>query len=466
MSRLRVFSFFSLLFVILTLPGAARADGRAELQKLAGQVMASLTGWAGDRGWQAETSGETLVEDSGSYYAVTLPHLSFKDDLGRTLEVGLVALNALPGSRAGDWKVTLAMPSPVVMKGPDGKVLMTVTIGTQAFSGAWSAGRSSFSAISAKYKNIQIDYAPAGIKANLPDVTLTADPGGMMDVAATSARVMFEKTGATLSLARINLRSGGDKASTVKLRALLQKLVPFSPFNDFLYGSSLTVSANGVSLFLPGRTGQTERTMLVDSIRAGVNARNLSGATASLSGDGGFSGLKVTPADPRLAVIIPEQMNFKLDATNLPVDAVIASDPGQKNALLKALSDAGTMVTLRNGALSNPSYAFAADFIQTANAVAPLGATGKGTLTAFGLDTLIGAVTAEATSPSTPPELKPYLRDMMGVFLAMQLTGKPGTDSGGRPVKTYVLENTANGQVLLNGQDMQVLMRMVPKLAK
>jgi hypothetical protein len=479
---MRTFKILTGLFIACLMATPARADDTAELRAMAANVMAVITDLGAGPGWTVVTQGETLVENSGSYYAVTLPHLSYKDTGGQTLEVGLVAINALKGDKTGEWKVTVALPSPITLNDSTGKAEVTVALGQQSLSAVFNAKDNSFTKLNGRYRTVTINHASSGIKASLPDAGLSGSLkkdgaqtwSGTLQLATISPNILFARTGALLSFATLTMASTFDHyamADMKKMKDRIESVEKPSPLLKIMAAgmagaassAKLDITGKTASLFLPAAQGRAERTVGFDALRW---TQTLSGQDANakqMRVTGGFSDLRVTPSDTSLSTLLPAKMAIDVTIANIPAAKILAADLNKKDELSRILAEAKTEGTITKTMLGNSTYEIDLDAKQAAHATAPLGMVGTGSLKVSGIEALTGAIANGLQSGTIPDDMRPYLKDIQKALLVMMLTGKPGTDSAGKPAKSYEIENTADGRVMVNGQNLQALTGLMQK---
>lgn len=106
-----------------------------------------------------ETQGEISVEQTDSYYAVTLPAISIVDVSGMTTKIGLIAVNAVPTDNTDQWRVSVSIPSPILQTNENGDVLTRLDIGTQQIGGVWNGASGEFLKLSGKFNDVTLNSA-------------------------------------------------------------------------------------------------------------------------------------------------------------------------------------------------------------------------------------------------------------------------------------------------------------------
>lgn len=157
MKRLALLAFFALIFIPPASAQTANADARAQVLK--GQLEGFLENqkaMALKNGCKLSTKGEVTVEKAAGYYAFTLPNISYVDSKGVRSEIGMVAVNAVPEG-ADDWKITLALPTPITSYNNSGTAVYKTDIASQTASGVWNEKLGHFTSVNANLGNVQLN---------------------------------------------------------------------------------------------------------------------------------------------------------------------------------------------------------------------------------------------------------------------------------------------------------------------
>ena len=131
----------AILLAALGVASPARAQtSDGDVQKLEGiftQLLEQYKALTEANGAELVEEGNILVEPSDHYYAITLPHLTVQQKDGAYTDIGMIAVNALPGDAAGQWKMTMAVPTPIIHYDSKKNPVVSVNIGQQNFAGVW-----------------------------------------------------------------------------------------------------------------------------------------------------------------------------------------------------------------------------------------------------------------------------------------------------------------------------------------
>lgn len=124
-------------------------------------------------GAQLEIQGETVVTPKGSYYQAVLPTMKTTYQ-NMTYNLGHVVINGIPGQTPDEWKIAIALPSPIQFSYPDGKQV-SVALGSQKASGIWNTALNYTSQFNAEYKNIKVTGTPS-TRVPGPDEVISSSP--------------------------------------------------------------------------------------------------------------------------------------------------------------------------------------------------------------------------------------------------------------------------------------------------
>jgi len=154
---MKFFALLAFLVFAAVLPAQAQ-DTNARAQILKGQLEGFLENQksvALKNGCKLATKGEITVEQANGYYAFTLPHITYTDSKGVRSDIGMVAVNAVPQAN-NEWKISLALPTPINSFGSGGGEQFRTDIGTQNANGIWNEKLGHFVSVDANYGNIRL----------------------------------------------------------------------------------------------------------------------------------------------------------------------------------------------------------------------------------------------------------------------------------------------------------------------
>lgn len=506
-------TFISLIYAAPATAAMSATDGQ-RLKTLFSDMVEHYRNEAKLQGGDLLTEGPVMVEPGDNYFAITLPHLTALSADGTKINIGMIAINAVPGDQTQEWKMTLAMPTPITLYDAKGRESGVLEIGSQNFAGVFHESFKNFVRLNAQYKDISF-YDPVGkAKITIADSKAIYDLkqgsnklwSGPMKLTASNIQGIFGSSGAAGKIASINLDSTVKdysieeaNAYNEKMEALLESLEVDSPsvssphavgiYNtvfDYLttvwdgFGSDFTI--NGMEFMTPATADKPASTFKVGKVGFGFMADGLKSNKVMLHPTLTLSGLTITPPPAALDQIAPDSLNLDLALNNLPLKQL--SELGKKSleqstqspesgALVmqntvamaqKLLTDAGATIKVVNtGASKSGQYDLLLNGSAAANIQALLGGTAKLRLEVFGLETILASLQAIANDPATSAENKASASNALQALTFLQVVGQQGTNAKGQPIRSYDVEVTADGKQLLNGTDLMTLMGTMPQ---
>ncbi len=213
---MKILAFLPLLALVflITVTPAHALDAKANILKA--QIEGFLDyqkSVASKNNCTLETKGDITVEkSSGGYYAFTLPHITYTDAKGIKSEIGMVAINATPDG-AHNWKISMAIPTPIVSRNQTGAEIFKTTLGSQAISGVWSETLGHFLSSNASLKDVTFQSLEQNNSVNIQTITFSSalkEQGagvftGITNLIAESIFFSDTESGLTGSLPKITM---------------------------------------------------------------------------------------------------------------------------------------------------------------------------------------------------------------------------------------------------------------------
>lgn len=485
-------AFAACLFILgfcLFAAGSARADDSARLKTLFGAMLEDQKKAAAGRGETLELEGDTQIENAGSYYAVTLPHARLKTKEGNTLEIGIIAVNASAADKPGTWKMTIALPTPFILKDKGGKTLSSLSLGTQKVTGVWNETIRYFTQLDAQYGGIAFTDAAQGVSANIGSLTLTSNltettPGkwsGPLSLKLTKFDVTIPVRQMKISLKSISNNVELLSYDPALLRARQTTLAaapgmsanPALAFLDLLTkggeGIQTVYKLEGLEVIAP-QPGQTD--MGKFGLESGMFSLTLSGFTAdkvTASIGLNYRGLDPRPLSTHLQNVIPREAKLAWDLENVPVQKLAATvqntmsaatgNPAAAQAgmatlvfkLSALLSQAQTRLNVEKNYVMNELYRATLDGNLNADISALFGFSSDFVLDVYGLDRLITALENAADEPTTM--YRTTLQSWAANLKYFRGFGLMQKDENAAPFHRYHCQLTPQGQIVLNDKD-------------
>lgn len=505
--------------IALTISGPAWAQAPAVSAEGAAAMRAAIaeglkrTFQEVDNGTEFRWSGETQVTPAGDRYDVALPALTIVSTEDTRFDVGSIQLKVAPKPDA-TYAVEAILPSSMTMrngKTPSG----TLTIGRQRFTGVWSGAVENFVTADLAYGDLALvgkdnaalrigsltatqDMRPDGpgtwggpVAGALSDVTVTDEQKAtLMKMAgvtleATYGRIDFAKVAQLKTLMATHAAAGTEPLAT-----------QFLPLLGGMVGEAvMRTRITGLS------AGNDEGRVGFDLATFTMGVRDLDRDTSSTVLGFQTDGLKIEPL-PGPKQFMPERFDVQISLGKLPNAAIgqamlalaaleepakgnskagskaamagkaesgkskgkkVEPDESDRDAqaaligmsLVEAASKAGTELRIDHLALDTPATSGAVTGAARVASAAAFGAVGGAQIVLRGLD---AAANALKPKPGAKPD--PESQETLGIIAMLQALGQQSTDEAGKDVRTYKIDLTETGQVLLNGADMSAVMGM------
>ena len=459
-------------------------------------------------GTEFRWAGEPQVTPAGDRYDVALPALTVVTDEDTHFDVGTIQLKVVPKPDSA-YAVEATLPASMTMRNGD-TPSGTLTIGSQRFTGVWSAAVENFMSADLAYGDLALvgdddgalriasftatqDMRSDGpgtwggpVAAALSDVTLTdAQKTSLLKVAniameATYGRIDLAKMAQFRTLAATH-SAAGTEPSAAQILPLLGGMLGEAVMRTRITGLSAGNDEGRVAFDLATFT-------------LGVHDLDRDTSTTVLGFKG--DGLKIEPL-PGPKQFMPERFDVQLSLGKLPNAAVgqaavaLAALEEQKkahgdaeegkaspgnpkgrkieseddaddamasaigNVVMEAASRAGTELRIDHLSLDTPATSGSETGAARVASAAAFGAVGGANVVLRGLD---AATNALKPKPGTKPDSE--TQQTLGMVEMLKAMGQQGKDAAGNDVRTYKIDLTESGQILLNGADMSAMMGM------
>ena len=433
------------------------------------------------RGGKLETDGDIVIEQADTYYAVTLPAMSLTNDDDMIGKVGLIAINATPTDAPDNWKMSIAIPTPILYEDKDGNPTMRLEIGEQEMGGIWNGSLENFSKLSAKYANIKLSHYKKKEILNIGQFNIAADLKenkkdywtGPTKISLQNISIIDGDDKKLLGLGDARILMDIDNFSPKKRNEVLKLLSEQSENTEETISSlpALVMGSIGDSFSLEGVL-KNLKIKGRDNAKIGKEGVSLASANfglsmADLNKDNikqnfklSFSGLK----NPKNDELAPTNMNIDLQIDKLPLrellglaekimpkgdDKAAAKQVAAMQTMLtapKILASAGTTMTLTDTKYGNDIYSGDLNGKLTANSASMFGTTGEIIFAMRGVEKLIEALKDKADHKKTSARLKAI----------QKVCNTQGEGAEQKNVCHFKLDESA--KLTVNGQDMEVLL--------
>ncbi|PWC46749.1 hypothetical protein TSA6c_08150 [Azospirillum sp. TSA6c] len=491
---------------------AAPAVDDAGAKALAASLKKDLPRWfpppAEDgEGIGFEWEGEPTVKPAGDHYDVALPRLSAEDAEGTLFDIGTILLAVTPKDDS-QYGVSITLPSAMKVQNLDDNDeyvdAATITIGKQSFTSTWSGALETLLTVDGAFNDLAVTAAGGKGKVSIATMTMVQDLkpetgtggatlwsgpaafafGGLsvqddknkelmkiggVTTEATYSRVDLTKVSALQKLSEQTAAKGVAPTSS-ELLPKLQGM--FGGISGAMRLSNLSFvnpeDGTAVALgHLAFRSGLTDLDQAMSTVSMGIEARDFT----------------MTPS-PAPVAFTPRAFEMKLSVAKLPNSALWKAftelaksaeaeeaPPAKKGAKAKAaapaspsadvvmqqamaaMGEAGTELRIDALNLDTPATAGTATGAVKVATQAAFGVTGGATVLLRGID---AAVKAMQPAPGAKPDKE--TQDLLAGLAMVQALGQAGKDDTGADTRTYKIDITEAGQLLLNGADMTALL--------
>jgi hypothetical protein len=432
------------------------------------KLVKSLKKLEQSEGYKINLKGDITVTQKDGYYAVQYPALSFKTSNKRndfTMDMGSYAMNAVPTEDSDLWKVSFAVPTPLIATNDKNEELFRIDIGKQKFGGIFSFKMNNFPKLSMRYEGLK----------------MTMDGGTdhffikQLDVKSN----LSEKDGlyngpvkALISDFKFNLR--GQDAFT------LDKVKIDASLEDYNHQTYKQAQLNIKQQMHSNRTSDNSHNF-INMIRAAgnnsfkLNLENLSFLNENMAAnkvskiknievkgggsykndklnqgfDVAYSGLEFVP-NAQDTALIPQSFSTSINVRNLPLEDLMAlskqAGPNLKdeikNSLPALLQKANAALELKNTHFSNDNYNVKLNGVMQADTTSPLGGVGLLDIETIGLNTIMEELNK---SPKGAP-----MAQQLTIFRL--ITNEDGDKN------TAKIELNKQGSLTINGKDMSMFL--------
>lgn len=456
---------------------------------------------------RVEYQGEVVVEQAGDYYAVTLPYAKIINPVGEQVDVGMVSINASEGDQPNQWKMRVAVPTPIVVTDKGGKEVLRITIAGQRAAGIWDETLQSFVKLDAQYKDMLFVGPEATVK--LPETQIIYDftrdaagkwsgPGSMVfkniEAVGTRNGDTFKTAEARIDFSIDQYDASAIKAYREKLAALAETLNkdpnakgPTAAQTSAIAGTMMdffTRAGNGVKVRydITGVEVNREETGAVDMTRVisipklflGMDLNGFNTGKVRIALQLGYNGLSIAPVPPESEGLLPTDSNFDIAMENIPVreiielsrntlEASIAQPEMGKLAgvsflfkLPALLSQAGTYLTVTNTHIGNKDIDVKIEGRARADISAVNSATVDAKATFRGLDQLIAKLKEQSKTRTKADQAK--IESSIEQLETVRKHARVETAPDGATLHILDLVMTPKGETLVNGKDLRTIL--------
>lgn len=499
--------------IILPLAASAQAqeqDATAQkLQTMFSEMLDKQKNLLNDKSVHLNYTGDLNVEKADGYYAVTLPHLAIVYPTGEKFEVGMVAVNAAPHENAGNWKMSVALPTPMTFYNAKGEQTSLVNIGSQRSAGVWNEQLDYFSKLDSNFGDINVSSKTDNFNLNIPATRVIYDLSQQEQSQLWSGPVSFSMQGLSIDddgiqdviqLGEIKLAMemfDYDPQGMIEYRDLIASKLqgenaesaPLTPEEVSQLAQSFIkalgdgfVSNYEISDFaMKGKDANQFESLNIDKMQFGIDATGLKENKLDIKFRVGYQGFDMQPVPADLPKLAPSHLNLDISVDDLPLQELQAlgaqtAENATTNPVVPQmqamtammqlptiLSTAGSKIVLKNNSVGNDIYNITIDGTARPNPQSQFMAEADFTIAVRGFDAITQAITERIQQGDT------QAANMQGVMAGlMMLKGfaEARATTDGAIEHVLKLNVTPEGQIKLNGQDISALMGMAGQQPK
>ncbi|GJL85208.1 MAG: hypothetical protein DHS20C02_09830 [Micavibrio sp.] len=448
--------------------------------------------------------GDVIVEPSDEYYAVTLPHVSILYPKGQRLELGIVSVNAVPHDQEGQWKMTVAMPTPIILFDKSGAPALQLDIGSQLSAGIWHEELEYFTKLDARYQDIKIESPDGTFRTAIAEAEILYDLNeddqgrwsGPLKGTIRKIAMNFEKTGGTITMKEAKLgvelfsyipqaikdykekliamaEAGSDgNVSSQHITGLYNMIVELLGNAGDGFTAQYEVSDLDITRPVDPDTESEEKRLEsfhFGKLSMGFDLTGFLNNQVKLALRFGFNDLKAPPSDDEsMKGIMPTTGHIDVQLNDIPYQKI--ADLGRNSIAGKAgmvhmatfalkipaiLSEAGTTMTFTDNHFGNDAYHVNANGKIRADISALNSATADIRLTAKGLEQLKANMALEGDDPLN--ENAQNFQKIAAQLQILQVLAAKEKDGLGNLIHILEFEMNKQGEMLMNGQDIRLL---------
>ena len=441
------------------------------------------------------TTGDITVEQAADYYAVTLPEITVTDMEGDRTHLGFIAINATPTNNPDNWKMSVAIPTPILRKDAQGKTTTEINIGSQRMVGLWLGRMQNFSQLKASYKDIVATTQPKNNRFNIGDISILVNLeetkeglwSGPSKITLSDMSVDTPEEEDVLNLGEAVLLATITDIDPLKYKEATKEIGNVEIYgnkphhslgliNKILKASGDAVSVKGSLANLNMKTTATEnkpaKEIKLEKIAFDYGIDGIQNDNVNLTLGLNYRGDKKKEEQSDKA-LMPHTADARINLTNFPMTKIIAlgektlpqndSNPdAQKVAALQAmmtlpqlLSESGTTLAIKETKYGNDTYFVNLEGMLQANKNSLLGASGEMLLKVTGLEKLRTALQAESTEEDTKEQ-----RVIDQALKRLEFVEKISEKKGNAHISKLTLGE--DGKIKINGRDAKAVMRGEP----
>jgi hypothetical protein len=390
-----------------------------------------------------KATGEVTVQEAaGGQIVASLPILTVTSPDRSTWSIPPIQIQATSATN----NIVIKLPATVTRYDAGKKEIARMNIGAQALNARWNESAHTFESLNGIVRNITFNDTIANAKSSVGNVTITANKGAPVEFIATDIRNTTVQKDETVNMAITKASityqiPAADSMSLPRLIGYFNPAILLSENREIVF----TVSAE--------QLGITNGTGHLTTLQKLNTKFDLQPKGQSISGvlDAQAYIINQTPASP-YGFALPRQAELIANITNVPVEMVSFAPGMSLKMARKALDQAGTViditklniVTFDNAKLSGTGHL-------KADNETPSGFAGRINIKIENLKDMIAANQLQLLQPDNGTNRSGRTQGLMAMMMLQGMGKQNGTDT------EFALDLTADGQTLVNGQDLSGL---------
>lgn len=440
--------------------------------------------------------GDISVTTADGYFKATLPHITYQMADEGHFDFGVVAINALPVDKQGQWKMAVSIPTKMVAYDSDKTPALTLTLKDQKFGGIFDEKFKNFTAVKASYSDVTAkfkDEQGAAVIVSMPQISMdqkfSEDKEGLFsgpyDYALNdmSVTVDNQKMFSANTLSINGMMEDFDISSQQKLDDMGKKMMknPENPdpkvitdmlseiYLNSVNAFTMNMAMKDVTINIPKKGETASDTMMLSHANFALGANDLKGEKAGIDLAWGYTVPQAQIKNGNsVESLIPSKAKFDISLRNVPVkkisDTMTASlESGGNTAdtlkmqammnLPQMLTAAGAQIKINDLSTTGNGYNAHISGSVFANAQAMMQATANIKAKFEGLGSILSKL--NSIDPSDPQAAQ--AKQAVGTLTMLQMMGQ---QDGDKDIRTYDFKLTEQGQMMLNGSDLSAMMGM------
>lgn len=508
---IRFLNIFSLLLIILmpVSPALAAADaqGAQELKAMFNKLIERQKDAYKISGTEFRTTGDVMVEPAGNYYAITLPNITTLDANGSRAELGMIAINAIPSDVDGQWKMSIAWPSPITFINKQGKPELKIDIGAQRMAGLFDKRMENFIKMDAAYQNVRVENYEKDNIITMPKISIKYNleekqPGifsGPLVAAVEKVTIRDGKQNELLYIDNANLKVDVSDISIADNKAMQDGIKDMAgrveesdgtatgedkvafldlfnkAFESMGNGFTSQYTINNIRVNLPENSGTNKATKVeLSNVGFGLDMTGFKDNNVTLNMRFGYQGLQMTPEPPSFQDVGPQTIKLDLSVKDVPFQELTdmaenslqtslqnpaAAQMAKVQAMMaipQLLTASGTNLTIN--AINFKSKIASADFEGkvTADTNAASGGTGYINGTMYGLDEFMN-IAQQAAIEDKNKERKSNMAKLFPALVLLRGTAEQERKADGTTAYKFRMTLDKDGQVMINNTSIDAI---------